>query len=106
MMDGVDHCGMEHHLPEMLRLFAEKIPDIEIVHTKLEDYFARIKEETLDVIEGSLYNVAKEGLNNQVLKNVLSSMVHVKQANDRCETQLTAVTEPLNAYCECSCAIK
>ncbi|HIV18710.1 MAG TPA: hypothetical protein IAC82_05335 [Candidatus Merdivicinus intestinigallinarum] len=100
MMDGVDHCGMEHHLPEMLRLFAEKIPDIEIVHTKLEDYFARIKEETLDVIEGSLYNVAKEGLNNQVLKNVLSSMVHVKQANDRCETQLTAVTEPLNAYCE------
>lgn len=100
MMDGVDHCGMEPRMPEMLRLFREKIPDVEIVHANLESYFARIRKETLDVIEGSLYNVAKEGVNNQVLKNVLSSMVHVKQANNRCETQLTAVTEPLNAYCE------
>lgn len=100
MMDGVDHGGMEPELHRMLRLFEEKIPDIEFVHAGIEEYFDRIRTESLDKIEGALYNVGRRGTNNQLLKNVLSSMVHIKQANDRCETYLTAVSEPLNAFCE------
>lgn len=100
MMDGVDHCGMEPELPRLLKLFEREIPDVEFIHAGIEAYFAQLDKNLLDVIEGPLYHVAERGLNNQVLKNVLSSMVHLKQANDKCETYLTAVSEPLNAFCE------
>lgn len=100
MMDGVDHGAMEPKLIELLKLFEREIPDVEFVHASIEEYFKQVDKNTLDVIEGSLYHVADRGLNNQVLKNVLSSMVHVKQANDKCETYLSAVSEPLNAFCE------
>ena len=36
--------------------------------------------------------------NNLLLKNVLSSMVHLKQANDACETLLTRFVQPLDAF--------
>ena len=100
MMDGVDHCGMEPLLPELLKLFARELPDVEFIHGNIEEYFAQVDKRLLETIEGPLYHVAERGINNQVLKNVLSSMVHLKQANDRCETYLTAVSEPLNAFCE------
>ena len=100
MMDGVDHCGMEPELPGLLELFAREIPDVEFIHGNIEEYFRAVEESCLETIEGPLYHVADRGLNNQVLKNVLSSMVHLKQANDKCETYLTAVSEPLNAFCE------
>ena len=32
MMDGVDHCGMEPLLPELLKLFARELPDVEFIH--------------------------------------------------------------------------
>lgn len=100
MMDGVDHSGMEPELPRMLSLFQREIPDIEIIHAGIEEYFSRIDRNSLELIQGSLYHVARRGINNLLLKNVLSSMVHLKQANDRCETYLNAVSEPLNAFCE------
>ena len=100
MMDGVDHSGMEPELPKMIKLFQENIPDVEFVHTNIEEYFKQLKLSELDTIQGPLYNVARRGINNQVLKNVLSSMVHLKQENDRIEAQLEAVSEPLNAFCE------
>lgn len=100
MMDGVDHGGLEPDIPKMLRLFEKEIPDVEFIHANIEEYFERIDKKALETIEGSLYHVARRGINNQVLKNVLSSMVHIKQENDKCETYLTTVSEPLNAFCE------
>lgn len=100
MMDGVDHSGMEPEIPRLLKLFEREIPDVEFIHAGIEEYFEQLDKNLLDVIEGPLYHVAERGINNQVLKNVLSSMVHLKQANDKCETYLTAVSEPLNAFCE------
>ena len=100
MMDGVDHSGMEPNLYPMMRLFEEKIPGITFHHAHLEEYFDAIRDKALEVIEGSLYHVGRKGNNNQVLKNVLSSMVHIKQQNDRCEMLLTRGAEPLNALSE------
>lgn len=100
MMDGVDHSGMEPDIPKMIRLFQREIPDVELIHGGLEEYFERLDKKALEIIEGPLYHVAWRGGNNQVIKNVLSSMVHLKQANDHCETYLSAISEPLNALCE------
>lgn len=100
MMDGVDHGGMEPEIPKMLELFRREIPGVEFIHTRIEDYFTQLDKASLSLIQGSLYHIGRRGMNNSLLKNVLSSMVHLKQANDRCETYLTAVSEPLNAFCE------
>lgn len=66
MMDGVDHCGMEPELPGLLKLFEREIPDVEFIHTGIEEYFRQLDRNLLDVIEGPLYHVAERGLNNQV----------------------------------------
>lgn len=98
MMDGVDHIDIEPRIPEMLRLLEKRIPGIEFHHTSIEEYFPRLDTASLEVVIGTLYHTAREGVNNQVLKNVLSSMVHLKQSNDQCERLLVEFAEPLNAF--------
>ncbi|HEY5584277.1 MAG TPA: glycoside hydrolase family 38 C-terminal domain-containing protein [Ruminiclostridium sp.] len=99
MMDGVDHIEIEPELVNILSVLNENIEEIEIKHSKLEDYITAQKESgvKLDTLQGELYNVGKKGINNQVLKNVLSSMVHIKQMNNECETLLTRWAEPFGA---------
>lgn len=99
MMDGVDHIEIEPELANILSVLNENIEEIEITHSKLEDYITAQQNSgvELDTIRGELYNVGKKGVNNQVLKNVLSSMVHIKQMNHECETLLTRWAEPFGA---------
>jgi mannosylglycerate hydrolase len=99
MMDGVDHIEIEPELASLLSVLNENIKEIEIKHSKLEEYITAQKNSgaELDTIRGELYNVGKKGINNQVLKNVLSSVVHIKQMNNECETLLTRWAEPFGA---------
>lgn len=97
MMDGVDHIDCEPMLPTIVKKLEERIPEIKFHHVSVEDYFAqKLAEGGHDIVSGALYNIGKEGLNNKVLKNVLSSHVELKQENDRCERTLTAYSEPLD----------
>lgn len=100
MMDGVDHIGMEPQIPALIRLFEQRLPDVEFVHTSIEAYFNDLakQEVKLETIQGPLYQLGYTGVNNQLLKNVLSSMVHLKQQNDGCERLLAGFAEPLNAF--------
>ena len=98
MMDGVDHIDCEPRLPAITKMLEERIEGIKFKHCSIEEYFERkLADGGLDVVAGALYNVGKEGINNMVLKNVLSSHVELKQANDKCERLLTAFSEPLDA---------
>lgn len=98
LMDGVDHMDIEPRIPEILRYMEERIPNVHFVHGSMEDYReAYLKQEPkLDTISGPLYHPGKFGVNNQVLKNVLSSMVFLKQSNACCETLLTRWAEPMD----------
>jgi len=99
MMDGVDHCEIEPRLPEIISILNEEIEEIEIKHSTVEE-FANVQRNSgvkLDEIKGELYCIGKRGVNNQVLKNVLSSMVYIKQVNNECETLLTRWAEPFDA---------
>lgn len=100
MMDGVDHIDADPDLPAILAALREAFPDVEFRHAALEDYFRAVREKQpeLETVEGPLYAVGRQGLNNALLKNVLSSYVKLKQANDEIETMLTAVAEPLDAF--------
>lgn len=99
MMDGVDHIEIEPQLHKIINILNENIEEIEIMHSTLEEYVtSQLESNTeLDTIYGELYNVGKKGINNQVLKNVLSSMVHLKQRNNECEALLTKWAEPFGA---------
>jgi len=99
MMDGVDHCEIEPRLPELINILNEEIEEIEVRHSTMEE-FAEVQRNSgvkLDEITGELYHLGQKGVNNQLLKNVLSSMVHLKQANNECETLLTRWAEPFDA---------
>ena len=52
----------------------------------------------MQTVSGVMYDVAYEGVNNLLLKNVLSSMVQLKQDNSFCETHLPLVAEPLQFF--------
>ena len=108
MMDGVDHGEIEPRLTEILEILRKKIPSIEIEQCQLSDYIeAQMEHKSeMEILEGELYSVGERGINNQVLKNVLSAMVHLKQANDECERLLLKWAEPFDALASLSGNVK
>ncbi len=96
MMDGTDHSGIYPGMPALLDTLRKVLPDVRIHHGRLEDYVKahRAQNPALETIRGALYTPGRKGVNNQVLKNVLSSMVFLKQQNDACETLLARWAEP------------
>lgn len=99
MMDGVDHIDADPQLPGIIRLLNDSFPNVEFIHSTMEDYASAVLEKSpvLETIAGPLYNVAEYGVYNSVLKNVLSSMVQLKQSNDRCEIKLARWAEFLDS---------
>lgn len=99
MMDGVDHAAMEHRLPHMLKVLNEHFEDVEFIHASLNEYNEACTQDgaKLETLKGPLYHLGYEGIYNQVLRNVLSSIIQLKQANDRCETKLSRIASPLEA---------
>jgi alpha-mannosidase/mannosylglycerate hydrolase len=98
--DGVDHIELEPDLPRMLETLNRNIPEARFVHSTLGEYEAALARESpdLETIEGDLYTPGRNGINNWLLKNVLSSMVHLKQENACCEALLVRWAEPFDAW--------
>lgn len=101
MMDGVDHTEMEPRLSQLMEMISQ-MDNVEIVHTTLDKYVEEVKKDIpeLEIVKGELRNPAYRGINNQVLNDVLSSVVHLKQQNDKCERLLTGWVEPFSVMRE------
>ncbi len=99
MMDGVDHMEIEPGLSGILATLNRALEGVTLSQSTLEEFVAaqRSSGAALEEVEGELYEIGKRGVNNAVLKNVLSSMVHLKQANNECEILLTRWAEPFSA---------
>lgn len=100
MMDGVDHIDAEEQLPTILESLRAAFPDLTIRHASWPEFLRAYQAENpaLEELSGPLYQIGQHGMNNRVLKNVLSSVVHNKQNNDACERLLTGTAEPLLAF--------
>lgn len=98
MLDGVDHLEIEPELPRIIELLNAGMEDAEFRHVALSEYedALRRSDPVLETIPGELYTVGKRGINNQVLKNVLSSMVHIKQLNDARCTKMSLDESPVS----------
>lgn len=98
MMDGVDHMEIEPRLPEVLSILNENMEGVKLVQSTIEEYVKALKESNAEFeeIKGELYRLGKDGINNSILRNVLSSMIHLKQMNNECEILLTRWVEPFD----------
>ncbi|MCL2812992.1 MAG: hypothetical protein FWD23_00175, partial [Oscillospiraceae bacterium] len=99
LMEGCDHVEAEPRLPGLLKSLGEKYENVKIHIASFEQYMEAVRAAglKLETLKGPLYNTGHKGLHNVVLKNVLSSMVQNKQDNDKCETKLSRLVEPMDA---------
>lgn len=102
MIDGADNLEPDERLPEYLAYLNKNLPDYEFILSDLSDYNAECKksEKEYKREKGMLYRSAREGMSSFVMKNVLSSMVQLKQENMACENLLAYAAEPLDLFTE------
>lgn len=100
LMDGVDHIDADPVVPRLIEDFNKSIEGVTFQHARLTDYFDAVKKVApkLETLSGNLYQIGNTGMNNLVLKNVLSSQVYIKQQNDAAERVLTRLVEPFDAF--------
>ncbi len=102
MIDGADNLEPDERLPWYIDYLNRHLPEYEFILSDLNDYNAECREHLGEYKQekGMLYRSAKEGLSSFVMKNVLSSMVQLKQENMFCENLLTYAAEPLDLFSE------
>ena len=100
MIDGVDHMDVCKDTPRLLKLLGKEIGEYRFIQSDLSDYTQAVAahKDKMERASGCLYEVGNEGINNSLLKNVLSSVIALKQSNDECETQLALNLEPLSFF--------
>lgn len=106
LFDGGDHMEIEPETPQLISLANEKLKThgIRIVHSDLDRYMddlLRDKNKITKVKRGELReSAADSGENDQqwLIPGVLSSRIHLKQMNARCEDELCLWAEPFSTF--------
>lgn len=99
LMDGTDFIAPTYDTVELINELNKALPEYLFIHSDYADYFESAKERgKVKAVKGPIYTIGKEGAMNRLLKNVLSSHPELKRANERCDTLLHAVAEPLSAF--------
>lgn len=97
-LDGVDHVEIEPRLPWMLDVLNGAGLQAKFEHGSLSSYLEALREKLKDVPLKRYYGERRDpghnGYNNWTPANVLSSRIHLKQLNQRCETSLERWAEP------------
>ncbi|GEN55580.1 glycosyl hydrolase [Halolactibacillus alkaliphilus] len=100
MLNGCDHQPIQMNLSEAIALANRLYPDYTFVHSSFNDYIDAItketKEQDLKVVEGELRSQHTDGWGTLV--NTASSRVYLKQMNEKTQTLLEKVAEPLAAF--------
>ncbi|WP_303972721.1 alpha-mannosidase [Streptococcus merionis] len=96
MMNGCDHQPVQKDLTKALQTAQSLYPDINFVHSTLEDYVRAVRAELpedMSVIKGELTSQETDGW--YTLANTASTRIHLKQENDKSSDLLEHVVEPL-----------
>lgn len=100
-MNGGDHHFPEPYLPRALRVMREQA-DGDFIHSSIPVYAAEVKQSLeagaveLPRVHGELHFGYRYAF--AVQSGVYSSRMYLKQANQRCETLLARLVEPLAVY--------
>lgn len=99
-MDGCDHVFAQFKTPEAIAIANERIENVDVVHSTLTAFAHAVRSESpqLDMVTGELRWSNRAWKLQALLTNVLSSRIHLKQANHACETLLEKYVEPLCSW--------
>ncbi|WP_096438706.1 alpha-mannosidase [Alteribacter populi] len=95
-MNGCDHQPVQKNITKAIKQANELYPSVSFKHTSFQDYLMNVKKDlphTLQEINGELRNQKTDGWSTLV--NTASSRIYLKRANDRCQTLLERVVEPI-----------
>ncbi|GAB6929673.1 alpha-mannosidase [Paenibacillus sp. JCM 10914] len=98
-MNGCDHQPIQTDLPEGIRTAKKLYPDTEFIHSNFDDYLQAVREklpQDLSSVKGELRSQRTDGWGTLV--NTASARVYLKQMNQRGQTLLEKVAEPLASY--------
>jgi alpha-mannosidase len=98
-MNGCDHQPVQSDLSAALHTARELYPDVEFIHSNFIDYINQVKATlpgNLSTVRGELRSQRTNGW--WTLVNTASSRVYIKQANQRIQTYLEKVAEPIAAF--------
>ncbi|ANA81735.1 alpha-mannosidase [Paenibacillus glucanolyticus] len=98
-MNGCDHQPIQIDLPEGIRTAKKLYPDTEFIHSNFDDYLKAVREklpQDLSSVTGELRSQRTDGWGTLV--NTASARVYLKQMNQRGQTLLEKVAEPLASY--------
>lgn len=97
-MNGCDHQPIQKDLTEALKTARELYPDIEFVHSAMDDYADAVLnnlEEPLEVVAGELEGQQTDGYGT--LRNTASARWYIKALNRKNENILEKQAEPMAA---------
>ncbi|NUU59040.1 alpha-mannosidase [Paenibacillus agri] len=95
-MNGCDHQPLQTDLPEAIETAKALYPDTEFVHSNFPDYLDALKDslkDELSSVKGELRSQRTDGWGTLV--NTASARVYLKQMNQKGQTILEKVAEPL-----------
>ena len=91
--NGEDFLEPQPEIPQIIQYLNNHLEDATVIHSNYEDLIRSIKASRpqLDSFEGEM----RSGLYLFLLPGVLSTRIYLKQANERTQTYLEKVAEPL-----------
>ncbi|GIO97872.1 glycosyl hydrolase [Paenibacillus lautus] len=98
-MNGCDHQPIQTDLPEGIRTAKKLYPETQFIHSNFDDYLTAVREklpQDLSSVKGELRSQRTDGWGTLV--NTASARVYLKQMNQRGQTLLEKVAEPLASY--------
>lgn len=99
-MDGVDHIFPNPKTPQIIKWINGSFDGAEAVHTTLPQYIDELKRTVSDLQEysGELRISNRKWRLQALLAGVLSSRIHLKQANEEVQTLLEKWVEPVSTF--------
>ena len=101
VFDGGDHLEIEPRSPEMLEQANRQLENVELIHSHLDGFIEDLREQRDQITKtfiGELREPGEVGDDQWVIPGVLSSRIHLKQANARCENELCLWAEPFSTF--------
>lgn len=103
VFDGGDHMEIEPRTLELMSEANKRFKDVEIIHSTLDAFLDEVRKQRDRItrtFKGELRDPAVQGDEQWLIPGTLSSRIHLKQANARCENELCLWAEPFSIFAD------
>ncbi len=101
VFDGGDHMEIEPRTVDLLAEANKRYGDVEIVSSTLDAFMDDVRRQRNKITKAFVGELRDPGMTSDeqwLIPGVLSSRIHLKQANARCENELCLWAEPFSVF--------